>query len=214
MNENIVATPGTWGSDSVIGFWPTYKTLVALQLTDEEAMELWESSSMGAGLGNNIRDHIFELTDRQPGLLTHVIDWLDDMNLSNKSFEKHKEYTRQCLVSFNFCDSLSIHSTMRFSTSIARGENLKPLKEFLRVLLQKCEVSYGALSQEQEVGAKFALKWSQAIEINVDGGRILKLPSRLHELYQLYQNINEGTCVDHLEAFVNQVVERINPGLF
>ena len=74
MNENIVAIPRTWGSDSIVGLWATYKTSVVLQLRDEEAMELWEVWSMGAGLGNNIRDHIFELPDRQHGLLTHVID--------------------------------------------------------------------------------------------------------------------------------------------
>ena len=51
--------------------------------------------------------------------------------------------------------------------------------------------------------------------INVDGGRRLTLLLRLHEIYfmkQLYQNKNEDVCIDGLEAFVNQVVERINPG--
>ena len=129
------------------------------------------------------------------------------MNLSNKSFEKREEYTRQRLLSLDFCDSRSsIRSIMRLSTSIAQGENLKLLKEFLRVLLQKCKVSYKALSHEQKVGARLALKWGQVIEINVNRGRILKLPSRLYEIYfmkQLYQNRNKDACVDGLEAFVN-----------
>ena len=54
VNENIVATPGIWGSDSVVGLWPTYETSVALQLTDKKAMELWEDWKMGAGFGNII----------------------------------------------------------------------------------------------------------------------------------------------------------------
>ena len=129
------------------------------------------------------------------------------MNLSNKSFEKREEYTRQRLLSLDFCDSRSsIRSIMRLSTSIAQGENLKLLKEFLRVLLQKCKVSYEALSHEQKIGARLALKWGQVIEINVNRGRILKLLSRLYEIYfmkQLYQNRNKDACVDGLEAFVN-----------
>ena len=80
VNENIVATPRTWGSDSVVGLWPTYKTLVALQLTDEEAMELWEAWSMGVGLSNSIQDHIFELLDRQLGIADATLERNRDWN--------------------------------------------------------------------------------------------------------------------------------------
>ena len=75
-------------------------------------MELWLSWRSGAALGDDgIRDHIFDLTDRQPGLLTHVVDWLEEINLTNIAPDRREETIRKRLLSLDFCDHLSsIHS--------------------------------------------------------------------------------------------------------
>ena len=84
---------------------------VGLQLTDVEAAELWASwcHSMGCVqlVNGGLCQYVLSLTDRQPGLLVHVLDWLRDMGVYNEAPQKQADTIRQYLLSRRFMDSFS-----------------------------------------------------------------------------------------------------------
>ena len=91
---------------------------VGLQLNDVEAADLWASWCRSVGCVQLIDDglchYAFSLTDRQPGLLAHVLDWLRDMGLANKPPQLQADFIKQQLLSPNFMDSLSsVRSILR-----------------------------------------------------------------------------------------------------
>jgi hypothetical protein len=76
--------------DATVGLLPSEANEVSLQLTGDEAIELWNNwCKQGLELGDKLapwdklRDYVFILTRQQPGLLIHVLDFLIHQGLKN-----------------------------------------------------------------------------------------------------------------------------------
>ena len=81
--QMTVSTLAIFSKSAIVSLWPT-DTDVSLQFIQNEAMEVWESwCQQVLGVGDmsfdDLRDYIFTLTGRQPGLL----DRLDEQGLAN-----------------------------------------------------------------------------------------------------------------------------------
>ena len=208
-------TPGSWGPEAVVGIWPTKLIRISLQLDFEEASEIWKNSAVaGLGLSDHMRDAIFDISDRQPGLLLHVIDYLRNWGLQNSSDPEAEAVT--CLISQDFYSSFSsLRNIMRLSKGLRNGARAESLRKFLRVMLRGFEVTRDILTGEELEGARVALRWGQVTEELIGARKVLRLPSKLHEIFfmkQLYKHNNSNIYCDGLCDFVTQVVERMNPG--
>jgi hypothetical protein len=114
-----------------------------------------------------------------------VLDWLVKMGLANVAPEDREEEIWRCLLICSFYSSLSdIRSIVRLSKGIAaQSEYRTSLREFLRVLLQDMEVSVDTLREHLKAGAQVALAWGQVVVVDNGSGKVLKLRSKLHEIY-------------------------------
>lgn len=212
--EDAFVPPGNWAPETVVSLWPTVTTSISVQLRVDEATEIWKNSTVGAELSESMRDKIFDISDRQPGLLLHVIDYLRNSGLKNSANPEAKAV--DCLISPDFYSSLSsLRSIMRLQAGIRNGAHAECLRKFLRVMLGDCEVTQDKLSSEERKGAAVAVRWGQVTEHLVGSRNVMKLPSRLHKIFfmkQLYLNSSPDVRCNGLCDFVIQVVERMNPG--
>ena len=148
-------TPVQFPNSAIVSLWPTRTCNVSLQFTLTEAIELWDRwCKMVLGIGDNVmsfhdlRDYIFTLTGRQPGLLVHILDWLGHQGLPNIPANNLKQKVRCLLLSSRFYDSLtSLCSLMNLSTAL-RGEHLRaePMRGLVRSLLREEPLRRSSLS--------------------------------------------------------------------
>lgn len=172
-----VHTPACFTRSLTVGLWPTDDISVSLQLTSTEATELWESWCQKVlGVGDelapfdDLREYVFTLTQRQPGLMVHVLDWLKAQGLQNVPADSTTEKARNLLLSSSFCDSLSsLRSLYRLNKAI-RGEepDSKSMRSMLRLLVREEPAVWSLLHGPALDAANLAVKWGQVIE---DRGR-------------------------------------------
>ena len=128
-------TPVQFPDSATMSLWPTLTCSVSLQLTLAEAIEVWDRwCKMVLGIGDNpmsfhdLRDYIFTLTGRQPGLLVHILDWLGHEGLPNIPADNLKPKVRCLLLSSKFYDSLtSLRSLMNLSKALRGGHQVQSL---------------------------------------------------------------------------------------
>jgi hypothetical protein len=214
-----VPTLVTFKLDATVGLWPTEDNEVSLQLTLDEANELWDNWCKWCELGDKLatwdklRDYVFTLTAQQPGLLIHVLDFLKQQGLK-KSQEKEKK-AEELLQSHRFIDSL-----LQIRSLVGIGESLKgqepdaeSMRSLVRKLLSPEDVYLVSLKNGVQEAAKLAVKCRQVIE---DDGR-LSLPSALHrqylfrEVYCTKDSTSNSIERGGLEVFIHRVIERIDP---
>ena len=85
--------------ESTISLWPTEACTKALQLTEDDAAELWNSwceKRLGDKLVscNRLRDYLFSLAGGQPGAMVHMLDWLLQQGLKNAAAYSVEEKAR------------------------------------------------------------------------------------------------------------------------
>ena len=98
---------------------------------------------------------------------------------------------------------------------IQNHERGNQTREFLRVMLRGREVTKADMfGSDVEATTREAVRWGQMTEQIVKSGEVLKLPSKLHEIFfmkQLYLSRSPQIGIASLFDFVKQVVERMNP---
>ena len=77
----------SWALTACLLCRPTPANRIAVQLTIKEAEELFDAwcRSTDFTFSSAVREHLFNLTDRQPGLLVAAFDWIEKMGLHNCS---------------------------------------------------------------------------------------------------------------------------------
>lgn len=82
-----------------------------------EAQELWDGwvGFHGWTFPGSIKKHLLQLTDRQPGMLVHAFDWLEEQGLHNcGNVAQREEKMLQLLLSSDFLLSFqSLRSLIR-----------------------------------------------------------------------------------------------------
>ena len=218
-------TPVHFPDSATVSLWPKSACSVSLQLTLAEAVELWDRwCKMVLGIGDNLmsfhdlsdlRDYIFTLTGRQPGLLVHILDWLDHQGLPNILADSLQPKVRCLLLSSRFYDSLSsLRSLMSLTKALRAGNTAEPMRGLVRSLLQEEPLRRSSLSGPTKDAAEQAVIWGQIIEEQ----DILTIPSQLHRLFlfrELYCSADASVASikkEGLSSFVRRVIERLNPG--
>ncbi|KAG0605270.1 hypothetical protein M758_9G044700 [Ceratodon purpureus] len=219
----MVLTPVSFPKCATVSLWPTDTCAgVSLQLTQDEAMEVWDRwCQMVLGVGDSLmsfddlRDYIFTLTGRQPGLLLHILDWLRQQGLVNIPAGSRKQKAQTLLLSSEFYDSLSsLRSLLRLSKALRGGDqNAEPMRGLVRLLLQEEPLRRSTLSGLVKDAAEKAVLWGQVMEEH----DILKIPSQLQRLFlcrELYCSADASVASireEGLLSFVRRVIERLEP---
>ena len=215
-------TPVQFPDSATVSLWPTRTYSMSLQFTLAEAIELWDRwCKMVLGIGDNLmsfhdlRDYIFTLTGRQPGLLVHILDWLDHQALPNIPADSLKQKVRCLLLSSRFYDSLtSLRSLMNLSKALRGGHlSAEPMRRLVRLLLREEPLRRSSLSGLAKDAAEQAVIWGQVMEEQ----DILIIPSQLHRLFlfrELYCSADASVASirkEGLSSFVRRLIERLEP---
>ena len=216
------ATPVGFMPRSTIGLWLTIACNLALQRTEDEAVELWNSwcqKGLGGKLvsADRLRDYIFSLTERQFGAMVHVLDWLLKQRLKNAA-ACNMEKVRSLLLISKFYDSLSsLHSLGWLSTALG-GLKLdeESMRSLVRRVLEGECVSRQSLIGPEGATAELAMKLGQVVDY--EGS--LRFPSRLHrefllrQVYCMWDSTSDTIWKEGVLKFVRRVIERLDPVVF
>ncbi|KAG0563070.1 hypothetical protein M758_8G001700 [Ceratodon purpureus] len=218
---HLSSTPVEFTADNTISLWPTDSCSVALQLTEGEATELWaewchKGLADKLASADHLRDYIFHLTGKQPGLMTKVLDWLLEKGLRNVPACHMEEKARCWLLSSAFLDSLSsLRSLRTLSSALGDGKpDSGSMRSLVRKLLAEEYVHPGLLNDSDKKAAGLAVKWGQIVEDKELG---FSIPSQLHRQFlfrEVYctNDLTSATILkEGLVAFVRRVIERYDP---
>ena len=176
---------------------PTAKVNISVQLDMAEARELWDGwvGFHGWTFPDSIKEHLLQLTDRQPGMLVHAFDWLEEQGLHNcVNVEQRTEKVLRLLLSSDFLLSFqSLRSLIRcvnFSSSVLLALHSQTIP---------CHSLQPALAHAEGNGhtdTMFVLpRYRKVLESNPNNARAREQKEAAVQLLRLLLAVSEVTTV-------------------
>ncbi|EFJ12835.1 hypothetical protein SELMODRAFT_425020 [Selaginella moellendorffii] len=183
-----------------------------------ECMELWQNWCKFCGFvpsNNDILYYVMEVGDRQPGLMTHMLDWLVRGMLNDKNRADCEEFAKRELLSERFMESLSeIRSICTFRHRYWQPEYAGSLSKLLGSSSALGFVKKTELSSEVLSAANMLLRRGQLVRTKAMN---FMFPSPLHRHYFASLCATATLTLPKLqtmciESFLVHVIQRMSAG--
>ncbi|XP_002988790.2 uncharacterized protein LOC9661416 [Selaginella moellendorffii] len=189
-----------------------------LQFSNAECMELWENWCKFCAFvpsNNDILYYVMEVGDRQPGLMTHMLDWLVRGTFNDKNWDDCEEFAKSELLSERFMASLSeIRSISTFRNMYWRPEYAGILSKLLGSssalgFVKKTELSSEELRAANKLSRRGQLVRTKAMNF--------MFPSPLHRHYYASLCATATLTLPQvqtmgIESFLVHVIQRMSAG--
>ncbi|XP_024517135.1 uncharacterized protein LOC112341382 [Selaginella moellendorffii] len=209
------SAPGKWNDENRVLLRPAGSHGVAIQLSDLEAIEVWTGWLAHNGLpqlSDGLRDYVFRMTDKQPGVLAHVLELLE----SRGAGTRHPYAVEDQLWSkFSKPEFLSGLSELRSICIFHHLVHEAPYHAVAMKLLKFDKVPDSIVRNEERGPMYNMVLRGQAIKSDDGYYSMISLAHDYFYRKHLYKRGWSARRIDHMgiKKFMRRLLKQINPAV-